>query len=218
MSRYFRPSPGGTKYSISICSNSPERKMKCSTVISLRKLLPIWAMPKGTFMLARLQNVRELHEHRLRGFRPQVDRRLGQRALGRGAGVAALAHRLFDRRHHVAHRVDRAEAGAEHQVELALLGEVGRAAVGAHVAALAGPRAADRLAVAGEGDVGQEGLQLLERGARPFLVRQGDLGGRAGLGGGRLVGPETFAADLAVDQRVGEVRQVAARFPHLRDA
>src|SRR5436190_13220274 len=51
---FFSPGPvmpgGGTKYSISICSNSQERKVKCSTVISLRKLLPCCAMPNGGFM------------------------------------------------------------------------------------------------------------------------------------------------------------------------
>ena len=36
------------KYSISICSNSRERKMKLRGVISLRNALPIWAMPNGT--------------------------------------------------------------------------------------------------------------------------------------------------------------------------
>ena len=36
------------KYSISICSNSRERKMKLRGVISLRKALPICAMPNGT--------------------------------------------------------------------------------------------------------------------------------------------------------------------------
>ena len=41
-------SPGGMKYSISICSNSRERKMKLRGVISLRNALPICAMPKGT--------------------------------------------------------------------------------------------------------------------------------------------------------------------------
>ncbi len=40
-------SPGRTKNSISICSNSRVRKMKLPGVISLRKLLPIWAMPNG---------------------------------------------------------------------------------------------------------------------------------------------------------------------------
>jgi len=39
----------GTKYSISICSNSRVRKTKFCGVISLRKDLPIWAMPKGGF-------------------------------------------------------------------------------------------------------------------------------------------------------------------------
>jgi len=41
--------PGLTKNCISICSNSRVRKMKLPGVISLRKALPIWAMPKGTF-------------------------------------------------------------------------------------------------------------------------------------------------------------------------
>mmetsp|Transcript_19604 Transcript_19604/g.28289 ORF Transcript_19604/g.28289 Transcript_19604/m.28289 type:complete len:212 (-) Transcript_19604:442-1077(-) len=45
-------SPGGMKYSISICSNSRDRKMKLRGVISLRKALPIWAIPKGSLMRA----------------------------------------------------------------------------------------------------------------------------------------------------------------------
>ena len=44
--------PGATKYSISICSNSRVRKMKLPGVISLRKLLPICAMPNGGFLRA----------------------------------------------------------------------------------------------------------------------------------------------------------------------
>ena len=44
------PSSGGTKNSSSICSNSRVRKMKFAGVISLRKLLPTWAMPKGGFL------------------------------------------------------------------------------------------------------------------------------------------------------------------------
>ena len=40
---------GEMKNSISICSNSRERKMKLRGLISLRKALPIWAMPKGIF-------------------------------------------------------------------------------------------------------------------------------------------------------------------------
>ncbi len=40
-------SAGGTKNSISICSNSRVRKMKLPGVISLRKLLPICAIPNG---------------------------------------------------------------------------------------------------------------------------------------------------------------------------
>ena len=40
---------GWQNNSISICSNSRERKMKLRGVTSLRKLLPICAMPNGTF-------------------------------------------------------------------------------------------------------------------------------------------------------------------------
>ena len=40
-------SAGGTKNSISICSNSSVRKMKLPGVISLRNDLPTWAIPKG---------------------------------------------------------------------------------------------------------------------------------------------------------------------------
>ena len=39
---------GRMKNSISICSNSRERKVKLRGVTSLRKALPCWAMPKGT--------------------------------------------------------------------------------------------------------------------------------------------------------------------------
>ncbi len=44
--------PGLTKNSISICSNSRVRKMKLPGVISLRKDLPTWPMPNGTFLRA----------------------------------------------------------------------------------------------------------------------------------------------------------------------
>ena len=47
-------SVGGTKNSISICSNSSVRKMKLPGVISLRKDLPTWAMPKGGLRRAKL--------------------------------------------------------------------------------------------------------------------------------------------------------------------
>src|SRR4029079_19286815 len=49
-SNHFGLSSGGTKYSISICSNSRVRKMKLPGVISLRKLLPICAIPNGGFL------------------------------------------------------------------------------------------------------------------------------------------------------------------------
>ena len=45
-------SAGGTKNSISICSNSRVRKMKLPGVISLRNDLPICAMPNGGFWRA----------------------------------------------------------------------------------------------------------------------------------------------------------------------
>ena len=41
---------GGTKNSSSICSNSRVRKIQFCGVISLRKLLPTWAMPNGGFL------------------------------------------------------------------------------------------------------------------------------------------------------------------------
>ena len=43
-------SSGGTKYSISICSNSRVRKMKFPGVISLRNVFPICAIPNGGFL------------------------------------------------------------------------------------------------------------------------------------------------------------------------
>src|SRR5438552_4016803 len=46
-SYHFALSSGGTKYSISICSNSRVRKMKLPGVISFRNDLPICAMPNG---------------------------------------------------------------------------------------------------------------------------------------------------------------------------
>ncbi len=49
---HFGASSGGTKNSISICSNSRVRKMKLPGVISLRKALPIWAIPNGGFLRA----------------------------------------------------------------------------------------------------------------------------------------------------------------------
>ena len=55
-------SPGLTKYSISICSNSRVRKMKLPGVISLRKLLPIWAMPKGGFLRLEVTTLAKLRK------------------------------------------------------------------------------------------------------------------------------------------------------------
>ena len=56
---------GGTKYSISICSNSRVRKTKFPGVISLRKDLPTWAMPNGGAARG-LEHVLEVDEHALR--------------------------------------------------------------------------------------------------------------------------------------------------------
>ena len=50
-------SSGGTKNSISICSNSSVRKMKLPGVISLRNDLPTWAMPNGGFLRAKPRTV-----------------------------------------------------------------------------------------------------------------------------------------------------------------
>ena len=50
-------SAGGTKNSISICSNSSVRKMKLPGVISLRNDLPICAMPNGGLRRAKLRTV-----------------------------------------------------------------------------------------------------------------------------------------------------------------
>ena len=44
--------PGFTKNCISSCSNSRMRKMNWRATISLRKALPVCAMPKGSFMRA----------------------------------------------------------------------------------------------------------------------------------------------------------------------
>ena len=54
--------PGTTKNSISICSNSRVRKMKLPGVISLRKLLPIWAMPNGGLRRALVTTLAKLRK------------------------------------------------------------------------------------------------------------------------------------------------------------
>ena len=91
-------SSGGTKNSISICSNSRVRKMKFPGVISLRKILPIWAIPNGGFLRENCRYVLEVEEDSLGGLGAQVDGRAG-----------------------VLHGADRR---LEHEVELARLGEV----------------------------------------------------------------------------------------------
>ena len=56
---------GWQKNSISICSNSRERKVKFRGVISLRKLLPIWAMPNGISHPRAVEHVLEVDEDAL---------------------------------------------------------------------------------------------------------------------------------------------------------
>src|SRR6476646_5012263 len=51
-SYHLGPSSGGTKYSISICSNSRVRNTKLPGVISLRNDFPICAIPNGGFFRA----------------------------------------------------------------------------------------------------------------------------------------------------------------------
>ena len=53
-------SPGLTKNSISMISNSRVRKMKLPVVISLRKVLPIWAMPNGSLRRVVLRTLSKL--------------------------------------------------------------------------------------------------------------------------------------------------------------
>ena len=143
------PASGGTKYSISICSNSRVRKMKLPGVISLRNDLPTWAMPNGGFLRANCSHGLEVDEDPLRGLGSQVDRR--------------------------ARLLDRADRRLEHQVEVARVGEVA-------VGELAGVHR--RLAAAGE---------LLE-----------------------VVGAEALLAGAAVDERIGEVREVTRGLPGAR--
>ena len=91
-------SSGGTKYSISIISNSRVRKMKLPGVISLRNALPIWAIPNGGFLRANWSTFLKLTKI-----------------------PWAVSGRRIDLRRVLA---DRAHEGLEHQVELARLGEV----------------------------------------------------------------------------------------------
>ena len=92
--------------------------MKFPGVISFRNDLPTWAIPKGGLRRASLGDVLEVDEDPLRRLRPEVDVRAGL--------------------------LDRADARAEHQVELARLGQV---AVGRLAGALARPLAAPHFLV-----------------------------------------------------------------------
>src|SRR5688572_2290303 len=59
-SYHFADSAGGTKNSISICSNSRVRKIQFCGVISLRKLLPTCAIPNGGFLRVELSTLEKL--------------------------------------------------------------------------------------------------------------------------------------------------------------
>ena len=59
---HFCASAGGTKYSISICSNSRVRKMKLPGVISLRNDLPTCAIPNGGFFRANCRTFLKLRK------------------------------------------------------------------------------------------------------------------------------------------------------------
>ena len=104
---------GSTKNSISICSNSRVRKMKLPGVISLRKLLPIWAMPNGGLRRAMVDDVGEVDEDALRRLGPQIV----QAFLG----------------------LDRAQVGLEHHVEFARLGPLTRVAAVSGIANVGQP-------------------------------------------------------------------------------
>ena len=144
-------SAGGTKNSISICSNSRTRKRKFPGVISLRNDLPTCAIPNGGLRRASWSDVLEVDEDALRRLRAQVTRRSPS---PRPAPTVRL----------------------EHEVELARLGQVA-------LRRLAGP--------------------LL----RPLAALRARL---------ELVGAEAELAGAAVDERVGEARDVAGGLPDLR--
>ena len=95
---------GGTKNSISICSNSRVRKMKLPGVISLRNALPTCAIPNGGFLRANCITFLKFTK-------------MPWAVSGRRKTVGALV-------------LDGAHVGLEHQVEVARLGEVA-AALGA---------------------------------------------------------------------------------------
>ena len=76
-------SSGGTKNSISICSNSRVRNTKLPGVISLRNDLPICAMPNGGLRRAYCEHVLEVEEDALRGLGPQVSGRRRRPPPGR---------------------------------------------------------------------------------------------------------------------------------------
>ena len=138
-------SSGGTKYSISICSNSRVRNTKFPGVISLRNDLPTWAMPNGGF----LRDVSSTFL-KLRNMPCAVSGRRYTSCPAPSTGPAWVLNMRLNWRASV------------------------------KVSVLAAARA---------------GVRVVE-----------------------LVEPEPLLALLAVDERVGEVRQVAGRLPHRRRA
>ena len=138
-------SSGGTKNSISICSNSRVRNTKLPGVISLRNDLPTWAMPNGGRLRLVSSTFLKLTNMPCAVSGPQVD-------LGAGA-------------------LDGPGEGLEHEVELAGLGEGARlAAARARVRVLELVEAVPLLAVAAVdervGEVGQVARGLPD-GGRP---------------------------------------------------
>ena len=142
-------SAGGTKNSISICSNSSVRKMKLPGRDLVAERLADLGDPERRLAARELEHVLEVEEDALGRLGPEED------------GRAGLLHGA-DRR-------------LEHQVELARLGEVALRRLARVLGGLAPAR------------------QVAE-----------------------MVGAEALAARLAVDERVGEAREVARRLPRAR--
>src|SRR6201999_3013381 len=117
-------SSGGTKNSISICSNSSVRKMKLPGVISLRNDLPTCAMPNGGGGRAELSTGLKAREEARAGSGGR-EARAAPREAQHGLEVEEDALRgLGAQEDALAAALDRPDRGLEHEVELARLGEV----------------------------------------------------------------------------------------------
>ena len=60
-------------FNVPICSNSRVLNTKLPGVISFLKALPIWAMPKGTFLREVVWTFLKLTKMPWGGFRPQIN-------------------------------------------------------------------------------------------------------------------------------------------------